>query len=101
MALLVLSIVAAVPNVGRFLPGGLAAPGVALATGAPVALADVLTPVVATVVLIARLSVPRPGRSAARSSEPVDDAPADRAIEPDRPVRRPRGDAGRDLRRRP
>jgi ABC-2 type transport system permease protein len=51
-ALLVLSIAAAIPNVGRFLPGGLAGPAVALAAGAPVNAGDVLTPVVATVVLI-------------------------------------------------
>ena len=53
LALLVLSIVAAIPNVGRFLPGGLAAPALALATGAPVEVADVVTPIVATIVLIA------------------------------------------------
>ncbi len=53
LALLVLSIAAAIPNVGRFLPGGLAAPAVALAVGAPVEAADVVAPVVATLVLIA------------------------------------------------
>ena len=53
LALLVLSIAAAIPNVGRFLPGGLAAPALALATGAPVEVADVVTPIVATIVLIA------------------------------------------------
>ena len=52
-ALIILSIVAAVPNVGRFLPGGLAAPAIALAAGAPVDAADVLSPVISTVVLIA------------------------------------------------
>jgi ABC-2 type transport system permease protein len=51
-ALLVLSVVAAIPNVGRFLPGGLAAPAVALAAGAPVDPADVVTPVVSTLVLV-------------------------------------------------
>ena len=40
------------PGVGRYLPGGLAGPAVALAAGAPVDPADVLTPVIATVVLI-------------------------------------------------
>ena len=53
LALLVLSIAAAIPNLGRFLPGGLAAPALALATGVPVEVADVATPVVATIVLIA------------------------------------------------
>ena len=52
VALLVLSIFAAIPNVGRFLPGGLAGPAVALAAGEPVDAADVLTPVIATIVLI-------------------------------------------------
>ena len=36
VALLLLSIVSAIPNVGRFLPGGLAAPAIALASGVPV-----------------------------------------------------------------
>jgi ABC-2 type transport system permease protein len=52
LALLVLSIVAALPNVGRFLPGGLASPALALATGAPVDAADVAASVGGTVVLI-------------------------------------------------
>ena len=52
-ALVLLSIASAIPNVGRFLPGGLAAPAIALASGAPVDAGDVLTPVIATVVLIA------------------------------------------------
>jgi ABC-2 type transport system permease protein len=52
-ALIVLSIVAAIPNVGRFLPGGLAAPAIALAAGAPVAPEDALVPAVSTLVLIA------------------------------------------------
>ncbi len=52
VALLVLSIAAAVPGVARYLPGGLAGPAVALAAGAPVDATDVLTPVIATVVLI-------------------------------------------------
>ena len=53
LALLVLSIASAIPNVGRFLPGGLADPALALAIGAPVDVGDVLVPVVSTVVLIA------------------------------------------------
>ena len=53
VALLVLSIAAAIPNLGRLLPGGLAGPAVSLAAGAPVDAVDVLTPVVATSVLIA------------------------------------------------
>jgi ABC-type transport system involved in multi-copper enzyme maturation permease subunit len=53
LALLVLSIAAAIPNVGRFLPGGLAGPALALAVGAPVDAADLLAPVIATIVLIA------------------------------------------------
>ena len=36
VALLVLSIASAVPGVGRYLPGGLAGPAVAMAAGAPV-----------------------------------------------------------------
>ena len=43
VALLVLSIASAVPGVGRYLPGGLAGPAVALAAGAPVDAGDVLT----------------------------------------------------------
>jgi len=52
-ALLVLSIVAAIPNAGRFLPGGLAGPAVALAAGVAVPAGDVVVPVMSTVVLIA------------------------------------------------
>ncbi|HEV8402645.1 MAG TPA: ABC transporter permease subunit [Candidatus Limnocylindrales bacterium] len=52
-ALVLLSIASAIPNVGRFLPGGLAAPAIALASGVPVDIGDVLAPVAATVVLIA------------------------------------------------
>ena len=52
MALLVLSIASAVPGVGRYLPGGRAGPAVAMAAGAPVDPADVLTPVIATIALI-------------------------------------------------
>jgi ABC-2 type transport system permease protein len=52
-ALLVLSLVAAIPNVGRFLPGGLAGPATALAAGAPVPAGDVVVPAISTIVLIA------------------------------------------------
>jgi ABC-2 type transport system permease protein len=52
VTLLVLSIASAVPNLGRFLPGGLAGPAVALATATPVEPADVLVPVIATSILI-------------------------------------------------
>jgi len=51
-AFVLLSIASAIPNVGRFLPGGLAAPAIALASGLPVDASDVVTPVVATAVLI-------------------------------------------------
>ena len=53
VALLVLSLTSAIPNVSRFGPGGLAEPAVALAAGAPVEAGDVLVPVVSTIVLIA------------------------------------------------
>ena len=52
-ALLLLSIGSAIPNVGRFLPGGLAGPAVGLASGVPVDAGDVIIPVVSTAVLIA------------------------------------------------
>jgi hypothetical protein len=52
-ALLLLSLVAAIPNAGRFLPGGLAAPATALAAGAPVAAGDAVVPAISTIVLIA------------------------------------------------
>jgi ABC-2 type transport system permease protein len=52
-ALIILSIASAIPNLGRFLPGGLAAPAVALATGTPVDTGDIVTPVLATSILIA------------------------------------------------
>jgi ABC-2 type transport system permease protein len=51
--LILLSILAAIPNVGRFLPVGLGGPATALAAGVAVAAEDVLVPVVSTVVLIA------------------------------------------------
>lgn len=53
VALLVLSVVSALPNVSRFVPGGLAEPAIALAAGAPVEPSDVVVPIVATIVLIA------------------------------------------------
>jgi ABC-2 type transport system permease protein len=53
VGLLVLSIASAVPGVGRYLPGGLAGPAVAMAAGVPVDPGDVLTPAIATVLLIA------------------------------------------------
>lgn len=53
VALLVLSIAGAIPNLGRFLPAGLAGPAMALAAGTPVDLGDVLTPILSTTVLIA------------------------------------------------
>ena len=52
MAWLVLSIVSAIPTIGAYTPGGLAAPAVALATGGAVAPGDVAIPVVSTIVLI-------------------------------------------------
>ena len=67
VALLVLSIAAAIPNVGRYLPGGLAEPALALATGTPVVGGDVIAPVLGTLALIAvaladlGLVVPPPG----------------------------------------
>jgi len=53
MALLVLSVLSAIPNVSRFVPGGLAAPATALAAGLPVEPADLFVPVASTVILIA------------------------------------------------
>ena len=52
VALLALSTLAVIPNVDRFLPAGLAAPAVALASGQPVELGDVIVPVVSTLILI-------------------------------------------------
>ena len=52
-ALLVLSIVSAVPGLAPFLPGGLAAQAVAVASGEAVDKVDVLKPVVSTAILIA------------------------------------------------
>lgn len=53
MALLILSVLSAIPTVSQLGPGGLAAPAMALATGAPVDAGDVLVPVLSTIVLIA------------------------------------------------
>ena len=53
LAFLILSIASAIPGVGRFTPGGLAGPAVAAATGASVDVADVVSAVVGTAVLIA------------------------------------------------
>jgi ABC-2 type transport system permease protein len=52
LALLVLSILSAIPNVDRFLPGGLTGPAIALATGQPVDALDAVVPAVSTAVLI-------------------------------------------------
>jgi ABC-2 type transport system permease protein len=52
MALLVFSIVSALPTISVYTPGGLAAPAVALATGTPVDAGDVVIPALSTVVLI-------------------------------------------------
>ena len=60
-------VVAAIPNVGRFLPGGLAEPAIALASGQPVEAGDALVPAISTAVLIGRrparerVVVPKPG----------------------------------------
>lgn len=51
VALLALSLLGAIPNVGRWLPGGLAEPAVALAAGKPVETGDVLSAVVGCVVI--------------------------------------------------
>ena len=51
-ALLGLSLVAAIPNVGRFLPGGLAEPAIRFASGLPVEPGDTLVPAISTAVLI-------------------------------------------------
>jgi hypothetical protein len=53
VAWLVLSIVSAIPTIGAYTPGGLAAPALALATGAALAPGDVVIPVLSTVMLIA------------------------------------------------
>ena len=53
MALLVLSIVGAIPSVAPYTPGGLAGPAIALATGASVDVGDVIVPLASTMSLIA------------------------------------------------
>jgi ABC-2 type transport system permease protein len=53
VALLVLSIVGAIPNLARFLPAGLAAPAIALATGRHVDPGDAVVAAISTAVLIA------------------------------------------------
>lgn len=52
LSLIVLSIVSAIPNIGRFTPGGLAEPAITLASGTPVEVAEIVAPVVSTIVLI-------------------------------------------------
>jgi ABC-2 type transport system permease protein len=51
VALLVLSVLGAIPNVGRWLPGALADPAIALAAGNPVERGDVSSAVVGCVVI--------------------------------------------------
>ena len=53
VALLVLSLVSAIPTISQVGPGGLAAPALAMASGAAVSAGDVLAPVLTTVLLIA------------------------------------------------
>lgn len=53
IALLVLSIIGAVPGVGRYTPGGLADPAVTLASGGSIEVGDIAWPVAATIVVIA------------------------------------------------
>jgi ABC-2 type transport system permease protein len=53
VGLLVLSIASAIPTIGRYLPGGLAGPAVALASGVPVEVGDVLAPMLGSLVVIA------------------------------------------------
>jgi ABC-2 type transport system permease protein len=53
VGLLVLSIASAIPTIGRYLPGGLAGPAVALAAGVPVEAGDVLAPMLGSLVVIA------------------------------------------------
>jgi len=52
LALLVLSLLAAIPALGAYLPSGLATPALAVAGGGPVEALDVIKPVVATVTLV-------------------------------------------------
>jgi ABC-2 type transport system permease protein len=53
VAFLALSVLAAIPNVGRFLPGGLAGPAIALATGKPIETGDVVSAVLGSLVITA------------------------------------------------
>ena len=53
VGLLLLSIASAIPTIGRYLPGGLAGPAVALASGVPVEVGDVLAPMLGSLVVIA------------------------------------------------
>jgi hypothetical protein len=52
VALIGISIVAAIPQVGRWLPSGLDGPGLALATGAPVDGSVLATAIAGTVAII-------------------------------------------------
>jgi ABC-2 type transport system permease protein len=52
VGLLVLSIGSAIPTIGRYLPGGLGGPAVALATGTPVEPGDVIAPALGTLIII-------------------------------------------------
>ena len=70
VALLVLSIVGAIPNVGRFLPAGLAEPAVALATGGPSSRRCVRAGRLDRRPHRRRPARERRGRSGTRSSEP-------------------------------
>jgi hypothetical protein len=53
VALLVISVLGAIPNVGRWLPGGLADPAIALAAGKPVDTGDVVSAVIGCMVITA------------------------------------------------
>ena len=52
LAWILISILSAIPNVGRFTPGGLAEPAIALASGATLEAGRLIQPVVSTIVLI-------------------------------------------------
>ena len=52
VGLLVLSIAAAIPTLGEYLPAGLAGPALALAAGLPIDAADVLRPILGSAVII-------------------------------------------------
>lgn len=64
-ALLLLSLVSAIPNAARLVPGGLALPALALGGGSPIEAADLVIPLVATAILIA-LTLLAAARSFAR-----------------------------------